>query len=52
MADIVVWNQNPLSVYAKPLRVYIDGALRFERDNPELNAESDFELGQLLGAAQ
>ena len=52
MADVVVWNQNPLSVYAKPLRVYIDGALRFERNNPELNPESDFELGQLLGAAQ
>ena len=41
------WNQNPLSVYAKPLRVYIDGALRFERNNPELSPESDFELGQL-----
>lgn len=52
MADVVVWNQNPLSVYAKPLRVYIDGALRYERDNPALNPESDFELGQLLGAAQ
>ena len=52
MADVVVWNRNPLSVYAKPLRVYIDGVLRFERNNPELNPESDFELGQLLGAAQ
>ena len=52
MADVVLWNQNPFSVYAKPLQVYIDGVLRYERDNPELNPQSDFELGQLIGAAQ
>ena len=52
MADVVLWNQDPFSVYAKPLQVYIDGVLRYERDNPELNPQSDFELGQLIGAAQ
>ena len=52
MADVVLWNQDPFSVYAKPLQVYIDGVLRYERDNPELNPQSDFELGQLMGAAQ
>ena len=52
MADVVLWNQDPFSVYAKPLQVYIDGVLRYERDNPELNPRSDFELGQLMGAAQ
>ena len=30
MADVVLWNQDPFSVYAKPLQVYIDGVLRFE----------------------
>ena len=52
MADVVLWNQDPFSVYAKPLQVYIDGVLRYERDNPELNPQSDFELGQVVGAAQ
>ena len=52
MADVVVWNQDPFSVYAKPLQVYIDGTLRYEHGNSALNPESDFELGQLLGAAQ
>ena len=52
MADVVVWNQNPFSVYAKPLQVYIDGVLRYERGNSDLNPQSDFELGQLLGATQ
>ncbi|RCL44615.1 MAG: amidohydrolase [Halieaceae bacterium] len=52
MADVVLWNQDPFSVYAKPLQVYIDGVLRYEQDNPSLNPQSDFELGQLMGAAQ
>lgn len=52
MADVVLWNQDPFSVYAKPLQVYIDGVLRFEVGNPALNPQSDFELGQLLEAAQ
>ena len=52
MADVVLWNQNPFSVYAKPLQVYIDGVMRYERGNPDLSPESDFELGQLMGAAQ
>ena len=52
MADVVLWNQDPFSVYAKPLQVYIDGVLRYEQDNPSLSPQSDFELGQLMGAAQ
>lgn len=51
MADIVLWNQNPFSVYAQALQVYIDGALIYERGNPELEPQSDFELGQLVGVA-
>ena len=51
MADIVLWNQNPFSVYAQALQVYIDGVLTYERGNPELEPQSDFELGQLIGVA-
>ncbi len=52
MADVVLWNQDPFSVYAKPLQVYIDGVLRYEQNNPSLSPQSDFELGQLMGATQ
>ena len=52
MADVVLWNQDPFSVYAKPLQVYIDGVLRYEQNNPSLSPQSDFELGQLMGTAQ
>lgn len=48
MADIVVWNQNPFSVYAKAEQVYVDGALVFDRSNKALQPVTDFELGQLL----
>jgi imidazolonepropionase-like amidohydrolase len=48
MADVVIWNGNPFSVYAKADRVYVDGALLYDRENPALQPVSDFELGQLL----
>lgn len=52
MADIVIWNGNPFSVYAKVDQVFIDGALLFDRSNTDLQPVSDFELGQLLGAEE
>jgi imidazolonepropionase-like amidohydrolase len=52
MADIVIWNDNPFSVYAKANRVFIDGALVYDRDNPDLQPVSDFELGQLQGVSK
>jgi len=45
MADVVIWNGNPFSVYAKAERVYIDGALLFDRNDPRHQPVSDFELG-------
>ncbi len=45
-ADIVLWNGNPLSVYARPDRVWIDGALLFDANDPRRRPVSDFELGQ------
>ena len=45
MADVTVWDRNPFSVYSRAARVYIDGALVFDRDNPALNPVTDFSLG-------
>ena len=45
MADVVVWNQNPFSVYAKAQKVFIDGSLVFDIEQPDENSSSDFELG-------
>jgi imidazolonepropionase-like amidohydrolase len=45
MADIVVWTGNPFSVYSKAERVYIDGALAYERGNDAVNPVTDFSLG-------
>jgi imidazolonepropionase-like amidohydrolase len=45
MADITVWDGNPFSVYTKAERVYIDGALVFERGNASVNPVTDFSLG-------
>ena len=46
MADLVLWNGTPLSVYARPDKVWIDGALMFDASNPKIRPVSDFELGQ------
>ena len=46
MADIVLWNGNPLSVYSRPEKVWIDGALMYDALDPKRRPISDFELGQ------
>ncbi|MEP7348931.1 MAG: amidohydrolase [Sphingorhabdus sp.] len=46
MADVVLWNGNPLSVYSRPEKVWIDGALLFDSADPKRRPVSDFELGQ------
>jgi imidazolonepropionase-like amidohydrolase len=46
MADIVLWNGDPFSVYSRPQMVWIDGALLYDMNNPRLRSISDFELGQ------
>ncbi len=45
-ADLVIWNGNPFSVYALAEQVFIDGALRFDREHPAGRPRSDFLLGQ------
>ncbi|MEL6244557.1 MAG: amidohydrolase [Pseudomonadota bacterium] len=44
-ADVVVWSADPFSVYAKAEKVYIDGALMYDIDDPALLPVMDFELG-------
>ena len=46
MADVVVWNGHPFSVYTRPDKVWIDGALMYDSANPRIRPVSDFELGQ------
>jgi imidazolonepropionase-like amidohydrolase len=36
-ADVVLWNDHPLSVYAKPLKTIIDGKVYFDVEKDELN---------------
>lgn len=45
-ADIVVWSRDPFSVYAQAEKVYIDGALIYDRHDARFQPKSDFELGQ------
>lgn len=44
-ADVVLWSDNPFSVYAKADRVFIDGATVYDRKDPRFQAQSDFQLG-------
>jgi len=46
MADVVLWNGDPLSVYSRPEKVWIDGALMFDALDRKRRPVSDFELGQ------
>jgi imidazolonepropionase-like amidohydrolase len=44
-ADVVIWSGNPFSVYTRADRVYIDGALMFDRFDPRRRPRTDFEVG-------
>nr|WP_211316949.1 amidohydrolase [Arenicella xantha] len=44
-ADVVLWSGDPFSVYTKADKVWIDGALRYDRSRPADNHTSDFNLG-------
>ncbi|KAA2284018.1 amidohydrolase [Arenimonas fontis] len=46
MADLVLWSGNPFSVYAKAEKVWVDGALLYDRDDPARQPVGDFMLGQ------
>ncbi len=44
-ADIVLWSGDPFSVYTRTEKVWIDGALRYDRLDPASRWRTDFELG-------
>ena len=46
MADVVLWSGDPFSVYTKADKVFIDGALVYDRSDPRYQSRADFELGQ------
>ena len=46
MGDVVLWNGNPLSVYSRPEKVWVDGALLYDSADQARRPVTDFELGQ------
>ena len=44
-ADVVLWSGNPFSVYSKAEKVWVDGAMLFDRLDPTSQWRTDFELG-------
>jgi imidazolonepropionase-like amidohydrolase len=51
-ADVVIWSGDPFSVYSMPEKVFIDGALVFDRNDPARQPRRDFTLGILPGGAR
>ncbi len=48
-ADLVLWTDHPLSVYAKPARTYVDGRLLFDLDSDaQLRQARDQERARLI----
>ena len=47
MADVVLWSGNPFSVYTKADKVFVDGALVYDRDDPKHQPKSDFQVGMM-----
>ena len=51
-ADLVLWNDNPLSIYARAERTYVDGKEYFNRaDNEARRAELETERNTLIQAS-
>ena len=44
-ADVVLWSNNPFSIYAKADQVWIDGVMRYDRRDTSGGWRTDFELG-------
>ncbi len=44
MADVVIWNGTPFSVYALAEQVFVDGVLQYDRSKPAARPRSDFSL--------
>jgi imidazolonepropionase-like amidohydrolase len=46
-ADVVVWSGDPFSVYTRAERVFVDGALMYDRTDPNHQPHRDFMTGLL-----
>jgi imidazolonepropionase-like amidohydrolase len=44
-ADVVLWSGDPFSIYSKAERVYNDGWLVYDRNDPKHQPATDFNLG-------
>jgi imidazolonepropionase-like amidohydrolase len=52
-ADVVIWTTDPFSVYSRAERVFVDGALMYDRTDPARQARRDFATGLVpLGGAR
>ncbi len=47
-ADVVLWTKDPFSVYTHAEKVFNDGWLVYDRDDPAHQPRTDFELGQVV----
>lgn len=48
-ADVVLWSDNPLSIYARPEKTLVDGVLLFDKDNDQkLRTEIRAERSRLI----
>jgi imidazolonepropionase-like amidohydrolase len=47
MADVVLWSGDPFSVYSHAEKVWVDGALLYDRQDPERQPGMDFSVGSI-----
>lgn len=47
-ADVVLWDGNPFSVYSRAQQVYIDGYRYYDRNDPDRQPRTDFDLQQTV----
>jgi len=45
IADIVIWNGDPFSVYSRTEKVFVDGLLLYDHEDSSTPKATDFELG-------
>src|SRR5690606_12930093 len=51
-ADLVLWTAEPFSVSARDEKVWVDGAMMFDRDDPSSRWRTDFEVGFVPAVTQ
>ena len=51
-ADVVLWSGDPFSVYTRTDKVWVDGALMYDRSSPGSNWRTDFEQGYVPQAGE